>query len=186
MGLAEELERIAALAAEHAEPGEGVSAVLAAEPAEGVRVYVCAFESRDEERTWLALDESGRPIEERSSVREAVSIAALCEIAAEAAGGGDLEDLRAQLLSLRLSEQPPGIEEAEEAALQLERAVGSAPRVASPGYLDDVGAATRRLEQALGSDGASPFAETMTQAIGAVDALTKEVERNYKRVLVSH
>ena len=53
-----------------------------------------------------------------------------------------------------MTEQPDGIEEAEEAALALERAIGAPPRVASPAYLDAVGAATRRLELALGEPAA--------------------------------
>jgi hypothetical protein len=182
MGLGEELGRIAGLASELAEPGERVAGVLAAEPATGERVYLCAFEGGDG-RSWLALDGAGRSVESRALLREAVSIAALCELAGETAGGGDLEELRAKLVSLRLTESPPGIEEAEEAALALEAAVGAPPRVASPAYLDRVGAATRRLELALGTNGASPFAEAMKQGIGAVEALTAEVEAGYKRPL---
>ena len=56
-----------------------------------------------------------------------------------------------------MTEQPDGIEEAEAAALALEQAIGAPPSVASPAYLDEVGAATRALERALG-DHASPFA----------------------------
>ena len=47
--------------------------------------------------------------------------------------------LRSQLAQVRMVEQPPGIEEAEEAALALERVIGAPPRVASPAYLDAVG-----------------------------------------------
>jgi hypothetical protein len=43
--------------------------------------------------------------------------------------------------------------------------------------------ATRRLERALGDAGASPFAEAMQQAVGAVEELTREVESGYKRPL---
>ena len=39
------------------------------------------------------------------------------------------------------------------------------------------------FEQALGAHGPSPFAEAMKQQVGAVDELTREVERNYKRPL---
>jgi hypothetical protein len=181
VALADELERIAGLAAAHADPGEGVTAVLAAEPADGRRLYICAFgETAD---GWLVLDEAGEPVEERASVREAASIAALCEVAVETAGGGDLEALRSQLVALRLSEAPEGIEEAEQAALELERAVGAPPRVASPGWLDAVGVAALQLERALGQQTGSPFAEAMKAAVGVVESLAGEVERGYRRPL---
>lgn len=180
VALADELERIAALAAGHAEAGERVSGVLAAEPGPGRVVFLCAFEADEKKRSWLALDAGGRPVEERVAVREAASIAALCEVAVETAGGGDLEELRAQLAALRLRENPPGIEEAEAAALSLERAIGAPPRLASPAYVDAVGGAARRLERALGDEGASPFAEAMKAAVGAVESLAGEVERGYK------
>jgi len=177
--LDQELERIAAAAAEHAAPGEQVAAVLAAEPASGRRVYLCAFEG-GEMRTWLALDDEARPVDDRFLVRDAASIAALCEVAAEVAGGGDLEELRSQLVALRIRENPPGIEDAEAAALELEQVLGAAPRLASPAFLDEVGAATLRLERALGDEGPSPFAEAMRGAAGVVNELADEVEREYK------
>jgi hypothetical protein len=180
MGLQEELSGIAAAAATFADAGESIAGILAAEPARGERVYLCAFEGGDG-RSWLALDEAGRAIEDRSVVREAASIAALCELAGDMAGGGELEELRARLVGLRLTEHPEGIEEAEDAALALESAIGSPPRVASPRYLDEVGVATRRLEQALGTNGGSPFAEAMKQGAAAVEALTREIESAYKR-----
>jgi hypothetical protein len=182
VALSDELSSAVAAAEAFAGPGEEVAGVLAAEPARGERIYLCAFDAGDR-RAWLALDGAGRPVESRARVREAVSIAALCEVAAESAGGGALDDLRARLASLRLTEDPPGIEEAEEAALGLEHAVGAPPRVASPAYLDAVGAATRRLELALGTNGASPFAAAMKEATGAVEALAADVEAAYKREL---
>jgi hypothetical protein len=181
VALADELERIAGVAAAHAGPGERVEAVLAAEPAGGRRFYLCAFGV--EPQSWLLLDEAEEPVEERATVREAASIAALCEIAVETAGGGDLESLRSQLVALRLSEAPDGIEEAEEAALELERALGAPPRVASPAWLDAVGVATLRLERALGAAAGSPFAEAMKAAVGVVETLAGDVERGYKRPL---
>ena len=179
MGLAEELERIAVLAAAFAEEGERVTGVLPAEAEPGARVYLCAYE-RGAERAWLAVDEAGVPIASRARVRAAVSIAALCEVADDTAGGGDLSELRSQLVALRLTENPPGIDEAEHAALALEAVVGAPPRLATPRHLDDVGAATRRLERALGSDASSPFAEAMRQALATVEALAAEVESTYK------
>lgn len=179
MSLTDELARVAALAEGFAGPGESLAGILAAEPGAGVRVYVCAYEGGGG-RGWLALDEQGRPIEDRATVRDATSIAAMVEIAADTAGGGDLEELRGQLLALRLRESPPGIEEAEEAALALERTLGTEPRLATPGLLDDIGTATRRLELALGDDVASPFAEAMKGAMGAVEELLREVEAGYR------
>ena len=57
-------------------------------------------------------------------------------------------------------------------------------RVASPGYLDEIGAATRRLELALGEQGASPFSEAMRQAGLTIDGLAADVEGHYKLALV--
>lgn len=182
MELAEELEKIAALAAGHAVDGEEVEGVLVAESAPGERVYLCAFGAAQGARSWLALDATGDPVESRARVRDAVSITALCEVAEETAGGGDLSELRAQLVSLRLTENPPGIDEAEEAALALESTLVPPPRVASPAYLDSLGSATRRLERALGNEG-SPFTNAMQTAIASVESLTTEIESSYKRAL---
>jgi hypothetical protein len=175
VSLSAELGRAAEAARAFAERGEDVLAIIAAEPEPGSRVYLCAFESG-----WVGLDAAGRPVEERELVRRAASIAALCELAEETSGGGDLGSLRAELRRLALTENPEGIEEAEEAALALEQIVGAPPRVATPAYLDAVGTATRRLEQALGDAGASPFAQAMQSALGAADELTEEIERSYK------
>jgi hypothetical protein len=183
VSLASEIERIAAAAASFADNGEQVVGVLATEATPGERVYLCAFGGGDERRTWLALDREARPVSRRTVVRDAVSIAALCELAADTAGGGDLAELRSQLVTLRITERPEGIEEAEEAALALEQAIGSPPRLATPDYLDTIGAATRRLEQALGEGAGSPFAQALKSARQAVDSLTVEVESGYKQEL---
>jgi hypothetical protein len=175
-----ELDAVAAAAAVLAAPGEALSGVIPTEPEPGRRVYLCAFEGEDTARTWVALDGDGRPLRDRRLVRDAVSIAALCELAEEAAGGGKLEDLRAQLLSLRLTEHPEGIEEAEEAALELERTIGAPPRLATPAHLDSVGAATRRLEHALGQGPGSPFGELMKRGIEVVGELETDVLGGYK------
>ena len=178
MELYADLERIAAAAQLLAAPAEELTGVIPTEPEAGRRVYLCAF--RGPMRTWVALDDAARPVGDRALVRSAVSIAALCELAEESAGGGKLEELRAQLVSVRLTEHPEGIEEAEAAALDLERTIGTAPRLATPAYLDAVGAATRRLEQALGEGVRSPFVEAMKQASTAVGELEREVMSCYK------
>ena len=180
MGLREELERAAELAQRFAEPGETVAGILAAEPRPDTRVYLCAFVDESGARSWVALDAEGRPITSRTAVRDAVSIAALCELAEETAGGGDLERLRADLVTLRLTENPPGIDEAEAAALELERVLGAPPRLATPSYLDAVGVATRRLEETLGNGAASPFAAALKEGRAAVEELAAEVEARYK------
>jgi hypothetical protein len=180
MGLREELERVAELAQRFTVPGETLAGILAAEPHPGERVYVCAFVDEAGARSWVALDAAGGPITSRTAVRDAVSIAALCELAEETAGGGDLERLRADLATLRLTENPPGIEEAEAAALELERVLGGPPRLATPGYLDVVGAATHRLEETLGNGSSSPFAAALKEGRAAVEELAAEVEAGYK------
>jgi hypothetical protein len=173
MGLAEDLERIATAAAAHGT----VKAVLAAEPASALRRYLVAL-GEDENRAWLVLDDETRVVTRRDEVRHTASIVAMCELAEDLAGGGDLEQLRTELAHVRISEQPPGIEEAEEAALTLERVIGAPPRLATPAFLDHVGAATVALERALGET-SSPFSAAIRGANGAVDEFVREVERDY-------
>ena len=179
MALTEDLRRIAEAAVRYADQGEEVVGIVPAEPSSGSRAYLCAYGGDSGETGWLVLDEDGRPVEDRVRIREVVSIAALVELAEETAGGGDLEELRSQLVALRLTEHPAGIDEAEEAALALEGAIGAAPRVATPERLDAIGAATLRLEQVLGGTG-SPFAVAMKQATATVEELTRDVEAAYK------
>lgn len=180
MTLLADLERIAAAAAAYA-PAEGaVSAVLAAEPSPGVRSYLCAFEAADGSRSWVVLDDEGRAVAEWRDVKDAVTIAALCEIAEESAAGGDLDELLAQLVALRLTENPDGIDEAEDAVRTLQRTVGTPPQLASPARLDEIGAATRQLEQALDPAAPSPFTAALKGAQGTIDELLKEVEQSYR------
>ena len=113
-------------------------------------------------------------------MRQAASLAALCEVAEESAGGGNLAELRSRLAELREREAPEGILEAEEAAAALAETLQPEPRLATTDYLDRIGAASRRLEQALGDTAASPFAAAMQQAVPAVEELAAEVERGYK------
>jgi hypothetical protein len=179
VALSDDLERIAAAAASFAAPGERVTGILAAEPLDAGRVYLCAYESADG-HAWLALDSDGRPVESRRLVHDAASLAALCEVAEETAGGGELTALRATLAELREREAPEGIEEAEQAALELEQTIQPEPRLATIAYLDALGAGARRLEQALGDASVSPFAAALQQALPAVEGLAAEVERRYK------
>jgi hypothetical protein len=84
VSLEDELGRAADAAAAFAEQNERVEAVLAAEPGPGCRVYLCAY-ADDAGRTWLVLNERAEAVTDRALVHEAVSLAALCEIAGEAA-----------------------------------------------------------------------------------------------------
>lgn len=184
VALRDDLDRVAQAAAGLAAEGESLLGIVPAEAAPGERRYLCAF-GGGEERTWLVLDDAGAPVTDRDAVRRAASVAAMCELAEESAGGGELDELRERLVTLRVTEAPPGIEEAEEAALELQRVIGSPPRVAEPAYLDRVGAATRRLELALGDPGSSPFAEAMKAGVATVEEFVHDVESRYKLPLRS-
>lgn len=173
MTLPADLDRIAAMT--------GADAVLAAEAHAGERIYVCAFEEGDGGRTWLALDHDGEPVSDRQRLRDAVSIVALCELAEETAAGGDLDELRSELAAVRVIESPPGIEEAEEAVLTLQRVLGAPPVLATPSRLDEIAAATRTLEVALGGVAqSSPFATAMKGASEVVEALFADVASSYR------
>jgi hypothetical protein len=180
MALTDDLERIAAAAEALAAPGERLTGVLAAEPLDVGRVYLCAYESSAGGQQWLALDDAAVPLAETRAVREAAQLAALCEVAADAAGGEQLEDLRARLTELREAEHPPGIEEVEAAAAAVAAALADEPRVATAAFLDELGALARALERSLGTASASPFAQTLQQSLPAVEELAADVERNYK------
>jgi len=85
VGLDGDLRRIADAAVVYAADGEDLVGIVPAEPASGLRLYICAYGGEDE-ASWLVIDATGVPVEERALVRDAVSIAALCEVAEEAAG----------------------------------------------------------------------------------------------------
>ena len=172
-------------AAAYAPECGAVSAILAAESDPGLRLYICAFETPDGVRSWLVLDDDGAAVMARLDVKDAVAIAALCEIAEESAAGGDLDELLSQLVALRLTESPEGIDEAEEAVRALQRTIGTPPHLASPGRLDEIGAATRRLEQALDPAAPSPFTAALKSVQGTIDELLQEVESTYRVTLSS-
>jgi hypothetical protein len=85
MRLDQDLRRIAEAAGALAGEGEEVSGIVPTEPATGIRLYVCAY-GNGEETSWLVLDATGVVVGDRALVHDAVSIAALCEVAEEAAG----------------------------------------------------------------------------------------------------
>ena len=179
MAFADDLEAAAAHAAALAGDGHEVAAVLAAEAEPGDRAYLVALHGQDAARRWVVLDAAGRAVGDRTRVREAVSIAALCELAEETAAGGDLDELLSHLAALRVTENLEGIDEAEEAVRALQRTIGVPPKLATPARLDELGTATRRLEQALDPTAGSPFAAAMRGAAAVVDELVREVEGAY-------
>jgi len=92
--LDQELRRIAEKAVTYCRDGEELAGIIPAQPGSGGRVYVCAY--RDEgETSWLVLDADGKAVEDRVLVKDAVSIAALCELAEEAGGGENGEPMLA-------------------------------------------------------------------------------------------
>jgi hypothetical protein len=180
VSLETDLEAIAEAAASFAGAKETLVGIVPAEPAPGDRLYLCAYRWEGGDTGWLVLDGAGRPVTQRSVVREAVSIVAMCELAADGAAGGDLEGLRARLAELRESEDPVGIDDAEQAVEELQAVVGMPPALATPQRLDAIGVATRRLELALGNGADSPFARTMSAASQSIQAFTADVEAAYK------
>ena len=156
-----------------------MSGILATESDPGRRVYLCSIDGADGTRGWLGVRGDGSTVTSRAEVRAAVSIAALCEVAADTAGGGDLDGLLANLAELREREAPDGIADAEEAARALRDVLGEPPQLATLARLDEIGVATRRLERELDPGGASPFAAALKGAQGAVLELQREVEAGY-------
>lgn len=136
MNLDSELRRVAEKAVAYAAEGEELAGIVPAEPAGGLRFHVCAY-GQENETSWLVLDATGVPVEERSLVRDAVSIAALCEVAEDAAGV-----------------EP------------------DSARLASPGYLDE-----------LGAGGGTDVAAALKNASGTIEELLDDVERRYKLAL---
>jgi hypothetical protein len=177
MALTDDLERIATAAQALAAPAERVSGVLAVEPQPAFRLYVCAFDSG----AWVVLDDAAHAVTEERVVRDAAQLAGLCEVAADLAGGDELAELRARLRELAETDAPEGIEEAEAAATAVADLLAEQPRVATTAFLDELGARSRRLEHALGTDSVSPFGTAVQQALPAVEELAADVVRNYKQ-----
>jgi len=135
VALSDDVSRIAKAAAGYAVAGEEVAAVIPVEPSTGERLYLCAFVTADGRQAWLALDDDGAPVTNRTRVRDAASIAALVEVAEETVAAPDEEE----------------------------------PRIASPSYLDSIGAAAP-----------GDVTGALQSALPAIDELTRDVELNYK------
>ncbi len=179
MGLEADLTVAATAAGTYRADDEELAGVVPAEPLAGRRTYLCAYR-REEFVGWLVLDTNGERVSDRNLIRETASIIATCELAEESAGGGDLPALRARLAEIREEDDPIGIAEAEQAAKDLDVMVSVTPKVASPSYLDEIGAAVRRLELALGETGSSPFVAAMRHGVGVVEEVAGDVQRGYK------
>ncbi len=179
MGLKAELTAAAEAAGGYEAGGEELAGVVPAEPLVDRRTYLCAYRSDDSVR-WLVLNGGGQPVSDRTLVKETASIIATCELAEESAGGGDLPALRARLAEIRQEDNPDGIDEAENAADELEQLVSATPNVASPSYLDRIGERVRRLEVALGETGSSPFVAAMRHGVGVVEEFARDVQDSYK------
>src|SRR5262249_4677764 len=82
MTLSADLRGVADVAVAYAGPEEELSAVIPTEAAGGTRVYLCAY-TAGEAKSWLALDADRAPVRDRRVLRDAVSIAAMVELAEE-------------------------------------------------------------------------------------------------------
>ena len=118
MSLSDQLDQVAAAAIAYADDGEELAAVIPAEPAEGLRVFLCAF-TDGEERSWVALRPDGRVVLDRSLLRDAVSIAALCELAEDCADGLDVVEEPPRVAT------PAYLDAIAAAARQAEQGLGS-------------------------------------------------------------
>ena len=78
-----------------------------------------------------------------------------------------------------MREAPEGIEDGGGGRARAARRLGEPPQLATPARLDEIGTATRRLEQELDPGGASPFSAALKSAQGAVSELQREVEAGY-------
>jgi hypothetical protein len=162
VAIGEDLGQAASVAAAYGE----VCAVLAAQLGSGERTYLLAV-GEGEQRRWLVLDQARALVDEREVVKEVAGIVALCEIAVELAAG----DLPPKPL-VAPTEEVPAV---AAAAAALREVVGEPPWIASPDFLDAVGVAARRLEQARG-DFSSPFASALAAHTATVEAFVGDVE----------
>jgi hypothetical protein len=148
-----ELERIAGAAGAHARAGEELAAVMPAEPAPGVRVYLTAYRA-GEELGYLVLDAGGAPVTDRRLVRDAVSVLALAERAEEASAAVAAEPIADSFEAAAgaLAGADAGAAAAARAVAEAARelaATAEGLRLATPAYLDRLAAAAGALTAAL-------------------------------------
>jgi hypothetical protein len=182
MTLEVELEAAHAAARALAAGDESVAAVMAAEPGLGTRVYVVAFD-RDGDLSYLALDAALEPLRDRRLVREAVTMLGLAERAEEASTAITADELDAPFAEaereLRAAgrDAPATAAAAVRVALAALSEVAAGPRLATPLFLDRVGAAAAELSLRLeeyryqaerlsqGAQAASPDVEAAWMAL---------------------
>ena len=157
MTLEQELEAAAGAARAQA-AGEPVAAVMAAQPGRSDRVYLIAL-GRDGDHRYLALDDRLQPVTDRRLVRDAVVMLGLAERAEEASIAIHADALdnpfsaaQAALEQAGRAQQATAAADVRAALAALSRAADG-PRVATPDYLDRLGAASGRLAVALNAYG---------------------------------
>ena len=131
-------------------------------------------------KSWLALDADRAPVRDRRVLRDAVSIAAMGEVAEETAGRRASAQAARPARGAPQDREPRGHRRVGGGDRRAERPLDDEVRVASPAYLDEVGVAARRIELALGESGASPLSEAMKQAGLTIDGLAADIEAHYK------
>ncbi len=176
MTLAVELEAAHTAAHGWAADDESVAAVMVAEPGLGKRVYLVAF-ARGEELSYLALDAGLQPLDDRRLVREAVTMLGLAERAEEASTAITADDLEASFAEAERSLRDAGRATPAAAAAAVRDAlaelsrVAAGPRLATPLYLDRIGAAAAALGVCL-----EDYRQQAERLSDGAQAATPEIE----------
>jgi hypothetical protein len=156
--LEQELEAARDAALAHASAGEPVAAVMAAQPGRSERLYLVALGSGDDP-AYIVLDAALAPVDDRRLIRDAVVMLGLAEQAEEASIAVHADRLAEEFAAVHnLLEQAGRAEQAQAAADVCQALAGlsaaaQGPRVATPEYLDSLGAASGRLAVALNAYG---------------------------------
>ena len=154
MSLEAELESALDAAARLGPPDRRPDAILPAEPHAGARVYLAAFGGGEDVR-YLALDAEGRPVTDRTLVRDTVAMLALAERADEVSGAVAADELEAAFAAAAAELGGAGLAaerdaaEAVRAALAALASEAAGPRVATPAYLDRIAACAAELSGPL-------------------------------------